>query len=107
MASILGAFLKLKLDFLVWLISVFCCYRLTVLLSRDLGPFYICETARKYIKPLKCPYCTSVYTGSLTALGLYFSGVVLPIVMWFILSLSFSAGSIVLDRCFTADYQPK
>jgi hypothetical protein len=96
-----------KLDFLTWLISAFGTYRLTVLISRDLGPFGICSKLREHSKLLKCPYCTSVYTGSLVALGLFFSGFTAPIVLWFILSFSFSAVSIVLDRCFTADWTPK
>jgi len=98
---------KMKLDFLVWFVSAFATYRITVLISRDIGPFGICTKAREHSKLLKCPYCTSVYTGSLVALGLYFSGFTMPVIMWCIISLSFSAASIILDRCFSADYLPK
>lgn len=100
----------MKLDFLTWFISAFCTYRLTVMISRDLGPWDVFSKLRsidRCSKLLKCPMCTSVYTGSLVTIGLYFSGFTMPIAMWCILSLSFSAGSIVLDRCFTADYNPK
>jgi len=98
---------RMKLDFLTWFVSALCCYRLSVLISRDIGPFGICEKLRKHSKLAKCPYCTSVYMGSLVAIGLYFSGFVMPFITWCILSLSLSASSIVLDRCFTSDYLPK
>src|ERR1041385_620061 len=95
---------KMKLDFIVWFVSAFATYRLTVLISRDLGPFGICAKLRNNSKLLKCPYCTSVYTGSLVSIGLYFSGFTIPVIMWCIISLSFSAASIILDRCFSSDY---
>lgn len=98
---------RMKLDFLTWFVSAFCCYRLTVLVSRDLGPFGVFAKAREYSTMLKCPYCTSVYVGSLVSIGLYFSGFTMPFVMWFILSFSLSGATICLDRIFTADYAPK
>ncbi len=98
--------LRVKLDFLTFFVSAFACYRVTVLISRDVGPFGICKKAREHSKLLKCPYCTSVYVGSLTALVLWISGFVMPFGMWFILSLAFAGATIVLDRCFSADYQP-
>ena len=97
----------MKLDFLTWFVSEFCCYRVTVLISRDLGPFGLLAKFREGSKMLKCPYCTSVYVGSIVASGLWLAGYQMPIAMWFIISLSFSGASIILDRCFTADYSPK
>ncbi len=93
----------MKLDFLTFFVSSFATYRITVLLSRDL----ISKPIRSipYLgKVAKCPYCTSVYVGSLTAFVLWISGFVMPLPMWFILSFSLSGVSIILDRCFSADY---
>ncbi len=98
--------LRVKLDFLTFFVSAFACYRVTVLISRDVGPFGICKKAREHSKLLKCPYCTSVYVGSLITVGLWLSGFVMPFGMWCILSLAFAGATIVLDRCFSADYQP-
>ncbi len=97
--------LQLKLDWLTFFVSAFACYRITVLISRDLGPFGICKKLREHSKLLKCPYCTSVYVGSLITIGLWLSGFVMPFAMWCILSLAFSGATIALDRVFTADYQ--
>lgn len=97
----------MKLDFITWLIAAFCTYRLSVLISRDIGPFGICAKLREHSKLFRCPYCTSVYAGALVCVGLYFSEYFMLPPMWVILSFSLSASSIVLDRCFTADYSPK
>ncbi len=98
--------LWMKLDFLTFFISAFATYRVTVLISRDVGPWHIFKKAREHSKLLKCPYCTSVYVGSLITVGLWLSGFEMPWPMWIILSFSLSASSIILDRCFSADYQP-
>lgn len=100
----------MKLDWLIFWFSGFATYRLTVLIARDLGPFEIFKWLRstKRLGGLaSCPYCVSVYTGSLVSLGLWYSGILMPIAMWAILSLSFSAISIILDRCFSSDYIAK
>lgn len=95
------------MNFFVWFISAFACYRVTVLLSRDLGPWNACYELREKIKALKCPYCTSVYIGVVTSVLLYIGGIQEPAAMWVMLSLSWSGSTIVLDRAFTSDYQPK
>lgn len=97
----------MKLDFLTFFISAFACYRITVLISRDVGPWHICKTLRAHSNLLKCPYCTSVYVGSLVSIGLWVSGFVMPWPMWCILSLAFAGATIVLDRCFSADWAPQ
>ncbi len=95
----------MKLDFLWFFISSFACYRLTVLISRDLISKPI-RTIPYIGKVAKCPYCTSVYMGSLVTVELWISGFVMPWPMWIILSFAFSASSIILDRIFSADYAP-
>lgn len=97
----------MKLDFLTWFVSVFACYRATVLVARDLGPFNVFRKLREKSRMLKCPYCVSLYIGSVAAFALWMSGFVEPLAVWFALSLSFSACSVILDRCFTVDYLPK
>ncbi len=98
--------LRVKLDFLTFFVSAFATYRVTILISRDLGPWRIFARLRDKSKLLKCPYCTSVYVGSLVTVGLWASGFVMQWPMWIILSFGLSASSIILDRCFSADYQP-
>jgi len=96
----------LKVDWLTFWICALACYRVTVLIARDIGPFKIFQRLRKIdrcSKLLKCPFCVSVYVGSATSASLWLAGYQLPIVMWFMLSLAFSAVTIVLDRTFTAD----
>lgn len=99
----------MKIDWITFWVSALACYRITVLISRDLGPFHIFKKLRsidRCSKLLKCPFCVSMYTGPLTCVGLYFSGFVMPIPMWIILACAFSAITICLDRTFTADHNP-
>lgn len=97
------------MNFLTWFISALACYRVTVLISRDIGPFGIFAWIREHshCKGLKCPYCTGVYVGALTALCLYWAGLSMPLGMWIILSLSFSGATVCFDRVFTSDYVAK
>ncbi len=94
----------MKLDFLTFFVSAFATYRITVLISRDLGPWRIFARLRDKSKLLKCPYCTSVYIGSLITTGLWLAGFVMAWPMWIILSFSLGGTTICLDRIFTADY---
>lgn len=85
------------------------CYRLTVLFSRDAGPFKVFSKLRALkggIGPLfGCPYCISIWCAGAIEAGFYLSGVHdLPIVMLLIV-LALSAVSIALDRIFTSDHQ--
>ncbi len=96
-----------KLDWLTFFVSAFACYRMTVLVSRDLGPWNVFRWLRSKSKLAKCPFCVSIYIGGATSLCLYWSGFVMPLPMWLILSLGFSASSIILDRCFTSDHNPQ
>ena len=99
----------MRLGWLEFWVSAIACYRLTILISRDLGPWRVFKRLRtidRCSELLKCPFCVSIYTGSLTTFILWLSGFVMPIGMWFLLALSFSAVTIALDRTFTADYSP-
>jgi hypothetical protein len=100
----------MKLDWITFWVSALACYRVTVLITRCLGPWDVFAKLRKIdrcSKLLKCPFCVSVYIGSFTTIGLWLSGFVMPLPMWIMLSLAFSAISIALDRTFTADHNPK
>jgi hypothetical protein len=91
-------------------ISALACYRLTILISRCLGPWGIFKKLRsidRCSKLLKCPFCVSMYVGALTCVGLYFAGYVMPLPTWIILSLAFSAITIMADRTFTSDHNPQ
>jgi hypothetical protein len=98
----------MKIDWITFWVSALACYRLTVLITRDAGPWQIFKRLRgidRCSKLLKCPFCVSVYMGAAVCGALAISGYNLPIAMWFCLSLAFSAVSIALDRTFSADYQ--
>lgn len=99
----------MKLSWLEFWVSALACYRVTILISRDLGPFSIFKKLRgieRCSKLLKCPFCVSMYVGPLTCLGLYFSGFSMPIGIWIILAAAFSAITIMADRTFTSDHNP-
>lgn len=99
----------MKIGWIEFWIAALCTYRITILLSRDLGPWRIFARLRaidRCSKLLKCPFCVSVYVGSLTSFALFFCGYSLPWPLWFMLALAFSSVSIALDRTFTADYNP-
>ncbi len=97
----------MKLDFLTFFVSAFATYRATVIVSRDIGPWGVFRWLRSKSKLAKCPFCVSIYIGGATSLCLYWSGFVMPLPMWFILSLAFSAITIMADRAFTADHNPQ
>lgn len=92
-----------------FILAALACYRLTVLFSRDAGPFKIFTKLRALkhgIGPLfGCPYCISLWVAAAIETGFFFSGVRdLPIVMLSIV-LALSAISIMSDRVFTSDHQ--
>lgn len=96
----------MKLDWLTFWVAGIACYRLTVLITRCLGPWDIFKRLRsidRCSKLLKCPLCVSVYMGGLVSFLLYLSGFQMPLPTWFLISLAFSGISIALDRIFTAD----
>lgn len=96
----------MKLDFLTWFISALACYRLTVLIARDKGPFGLCKKLRESGgEVFKCPFCISVWIGLFVSALLDVSGYISSVVMLLLVALSFSAVSIVIDRTFTSDYQ--
>lgn len=101
---------KMKLNFLTFFIASLACYRVTVLITRCLGPWEIFAKLRaidRCSKLLTCPKCVSIYAGASAAFGLWLAGYVEPWPNWIMLSLAFSAVTIILDRCFTFDYNPK
>lgn len=96
------------MNFLYWIIGGMATYRITVLIVRDAGPWHILKKLRQIdrcSKLLKCPYCVSIYAGSIISLAFYLGGVKEPLVLWPCISLSFSAFSVMADRIFTSDHQ--
>lgn len=80
-----------------------CCYRLTVLCSRD--SLFKPVRALRYIGPfVGCHFCISVWLAAFIELAFVFSGVRdAPVVIGCIV-FSMSAITIMLDKCFTADH---
>src|ERR1700758_918664 len=100
--------LRTKMNWLIFWVSALATYRVTIMFSRELGPFSIFKRLRSLPlcgKLLTCAYCTSVYVASLICVLLWVSGVELSIPMWIILALAFSAVTVIADRTFTSDFQ--
>lgn len=91
----------------VFIIASLACYRLTVMVSRDAGPFDIFHNARKrFPKWLGCPFCFSVTAAAIIQTGIYLiDGTSDPIFLSACIGLAMSAISIILDRIFTSDYK--
>jgi hypothetical protein len=99
----------MKIDWITFWIAALACYRITVLITRCLGPWDVFAKLRKIdrcSKLLKCPFCVSVWIGLFISLGLWLDGYVEPIPIWFCLSMALSGITIALDRTFTADHNP-
>ncbi len=80
------------------------------MITRDLGPFGIFKRLRSISpcsKLLSCPFCTSIWLGALICVGLFFAGYSETWPVWIMLSLGLSGFTVILDRTWTADYQPK
>ncbi len=84
-------------------------YRLTVLISRDGGPFNVFMELRKIdsLSVLRCPYCSSIWISAFVNVGYYYSCEQSPIPVLLGLIFAMSAITIILDRCFSADYLVK
>jgi hypothetical protein len=99
----------MRVGWLEFWITALACYRITVLISRCLGPWGVFKSLRaidRCSKLLKCPFCVSIYIGGFCSFCLWLSGYSEPFAIWFFLSLAFSGVTIVLDRTFTADHNP-
>lgn len=85
------------------------CYRLTVLFSRDAGPFKVFSKLRALkggVGPLfGCPYCISIHLALAIVIAFNLSGVKDSFVVSACIVLALSAVSIALDRIFTSDHQ--
>lgn len=83
-------------------------FRLTCLVSRDLGPYRVFARLRA-LSPgwFGCPFCFSITAGALVTVALYFLGIETRLVINVLFVLAFSAISIILDRTWTADHNPK
>jgi hypothetical protein len=99
----------MKVGWLEFWIAALACYRITVLISRCLGPWGVFRHLRsidRCSKLLKCPFCVSIYVGAFCSLALWLSGFQEPLTIFVLLSLAFSGITIALDRTFTADHNP-
>lgn len=97
------------MTFFHWFIGALACYRLTVLIARDAGPWRIFSRLRendRYSKLLKCPYCVSVWCGALVATFQFYCGIETGMILLLIV-FSYSAIAICADRIFTSDHQAK
>ncbi len=79
-------------------------YRITVLISRDAGPWNVFTRLRIKSKLAKCPYCSSVWVSAFVNVAYYYSCEQSPIPVLLGLIFAMSAISIAMDRVFTADH---
>jgi hypothetical protein len=89
-----------------FILSALACYRLTVLVTRDAGPFRMFARIRGLSpKWLGCPFCFSITAAFLIAVGFFFAGNRDSWVITACQILAMSAVTIMLDRVFTADHK--
>lgn len=92
-----------------FILAALACYRLTVLFSRDAGPFKVftkLRTLKHGIGPLfGCPFCVSIHLGLAIVIAFNLSGVKDSFVVSAAIVLALSAVSIILDRTWTSDHQ--
>lgn len=90
-----------------FILAGLCCYRLTVLIARDRGPWKMFERLRM-LQPkwLGCPFCVSVTIAAVIEAAFWCSGVRDSYVVAACIVFALSAVAIILDRCFTADHKP-
>lgn len=89
-----------------FILAALACYRLTVLIARDAGPFGVFRWLRSTrFKVFSCPYCVSLWAGALIESCFYLSGVTDTPVIVACIILSLSAVAIMLDRLFSSDHQ--
>lgn len=89
-----------------FILAALACYRATVLIARDVGPWDVFKRLRKvarFTKLLSCPFCVSVWVATAIETAFYFSGIRDSLVVSVCIVLSFSAIAVILDRTFTSD----
>lgn len=89
---------------LILIIACLACYRISLLITRDAGPWDVFKKLRetdRYSKLLKCIRCTSVWCGALIETALYLSGIRDVPAVAVCNALAMSAFTIAADRVFT------
>lgn len=90
-----------------FLLGALATHRLSLLVSKEDGPYWILSKLRKLPPPrsstrqgLNCLWCVSVYAGSLVASFYWWIGVLQPIDT-ILASLAFSSAAIVINQQWT------
>jgi hypothetical protein len=88
----------------LFIVACLACYRLTILIARDMGPFNVFQNLRANWRVFGCVFCISVWIGfTLEALLILFGLTHLAFTA-ILEAFAMSAAAIILDRCFSADY---
>lgn len=93
-----------------FILAALACYRVTVLIARDAGPWNIFIRLRKMTrlsKLLSCPFCVSIWVALAIEIAFYFSVQKDLVMVSGFIVLGLSAISIILDRVFTSDHFTK
>lgn len=93
-----------------FVLACLACYRLTVLIARDAGPWNVFGRLRKMTrlsKLLSCPFCVSVWVATVIEAAFYFCVQKDSLVVSDLIVLGMSAITIILDRMFTSDHMAK
>ena len=94
-----------KVSVFHFILMALACYRLSVLIARDSGPFAMFKRAREKVAMLGCVYCVSVWIGAaLEAIYLFTVKQDVPIVAA-CTALALSSSAIMLDRIFSIDHK--
>lgn len=90
-----------------FILASLACYRVTVFVTRDTGPFDVMKRVRR-LQPhfLGCPFCMSFWVAASIEALFYFSGINNSWIEIACIVFSMSAITIALDRTFTSDHQP-
>lgn len=91
-----------------FLLACLACYRLTVLVSRDLGPFGLFKAIRilPWIGNLAgCVFCSSPWIAAAIVAGFWFSGIRDAPIVTACIVFAMSGVTIALDRIFTSDHE--
>lgn len=96
------------MTFLDLLIYSLACFRLSLLVSKEDGPYWLFAKLRRLPPPkssarqgINCIYCVSMYAAGLVVTCYLFRGRFAWVEPWFIWPLAVSAAAVCLNQSFT------
>lgn len=93
-----------------FILASLCCFRLTVLIVRDVGPWRMFARLRSvahFTKLLTCVFCTSLWVAAGIETAFLLSRVHDKPVVIVCIVFAMSGITVILDRTWTVDHNPK